>query len=76
MPTGTDTTPICGHCGRPVLIQAMWHGGVPYHYECTRGPGAPLTYAPLPPDPEGCRPAKMLTEEDVRRIVREELAHN
>lgn len=31
-------------------------------------------YRPMPPNPNGCRPAVPLTEADVRRIVREEIA--
>lgn len=72
----SGTTPICGYCGRPIVMTAMWSGGTPYHYECTRGPSASPTYAPMPPAKEGCKPVTMLTEKDVRRIVREELGHN
>jgi hypothetical protein len=58
----------CAHCGRPAAT-LVWIGGLGYHDECTRGPGykAP-TFQPLP-----CWPAT-LTEADVRRIVREEIA--
>lgn len=54
-------------------------GVFPYHnLPCNGGAsGQPLyqyTYAPPKQDEEGCRPIKPLTEEDVRRIVREELA--
>lgn len=33
----------------------------------------PLPYQPLPPAQGGCVPLKQLTEDDVRRIIREEL---
>ena len=63
---------LCAYCGRPAAT-LIWIGGAGYHEECTRGPGfqAP-TYQPLPPAP-GCIPRQQLTEEDVRRIVRDEL---
>lgn len=66
---------LCAYCGRPAAT-LVWVGGAGYHEECTRGPGfqAP-TYQPLPPV-FGCAPLKALTEEDVRRIVREELERN
>ena len=66
------TTPYCGYCGRPVIGHAVYCGGLAYHTECTRGPGA-QQYAPMPAMP-GCTPVTPLTAEDVRRIVREELA--
>lgn len=47
---------VCKYCKRPIGGTATYIGTWPYHYECTRGPVAPLT------------------EEDVRRLVREELA--
>ena len=62
----------CGYCGRPVIGHAVYCGGLAYHTECTRGPGA-QQYAPMPAMP-GCTPVTPLTAEDVRRIVREELA--
>lgn len=58
---------LCGYCGRPML-QQVWVGNVAYHPECTRGP----SYSPMPSTP-GCQPVKPLTEEDVRRIVCDEL---
>ena len=70
---GSGTTPLCGYCGRPVIDYAVWHAGVPYHGECTHGPSGPLRYAPMPVQP-GCTPLRQLTEDDVRRIVREEIA--
>ena len=60
------TIPICRHCGRPVLTHAVYYGGMTCHAECTRGP--------MPADRPGCAPATQLTADDVRRIVREELA--
>jgi hypothetical protein len=63
---------VCQHCKRPIGGAATYIGTWPYHYECTRGPGAPLTYSPMEATP-GARPVNLLTEQDVRRIVREEL---
>jgi hypothetical protein len=57
------TTPHCGYCGRPVIGPAIYAGGLAYHNECTRGPGAQQAYQAQP-----------LTAEMVRQIVREELA--
>jgi len=63
----------CQHCGRPIGGgSATYIGGLPYHYECTRGPGAQTNYVLMPPR-AGCQPEHTLTEADVRRIVREEL---
>ena len=73
MSTTGQTTPLCGYCGRPVIGLAVWDAGRAYHAECTHGPGGPLRYAPMPQAP-GCTPLRQLTEEDVREIVREELA--
>ena len=55
-----------------MIGHAVYCGGLAYHPECTRGPGA-QQYAPMPAMP-GCTPVTPLTAEDVRRIVREELA--
>jgi hypothetical protein len=75
MTLGNSTTPVCGHCGRPVLGPAVWSGAVPYHAECTMPPQTPR-YAPMPAWP-GCEPLVPMTEQRVREIVREELAkHN
>lgn len=60
------TTPLCGHCGRPAVANGIYHGGLAYHPECTRGPSAAPTFAPGYAGP--------LTAEQVRQIVREELA--
>jgi hypothetical protein len=39
--TSGSTTPLCGHCGRPVInTPAVVYGGVAYHTECTRSPYA------------------------------------
>ena len=51
----------CQHCGRPIGLVASFIGGFAYHEECTRG--AAYQYGP-----------PTLTEADVRRIVRQELA--
>lgn len=68
MTIGSGTTPICGACGLPISAGVMWIGGAPYHYACTHGPALTIERIKIMP------PAKILTEEDVRRIVREELA--
>lgn len=43
MSAGIGTLPLCAHCGRPVFpgdpLRA--HGGMTYHFECTRPPQAP-----------------------------------
>lgn len=65
----------CAHCGRPGAA-LVWIGSLPYHEECTRGPGyQAAVYRLYPPHPDWqhCAPAPSLTEVDVRRIVREEL---
>lgn len=37
MPTGI--TPLCAHCGRPVLsARVAGYGGELYHVECTQSP--------------------------------------
>ena len=61
-------TMICAHCGRPAA-SLVWIGSHGYHEECTRGPGhqPPSYWHPYHPG---------LTEADVRRIVREELARS
>lgn len=63
MPTGIGPF-VCGYCGKPVVMGAVWHGATPYHLECTRGPSQQIAggVAHLP-----------LTEADVRRIAREEM---
>lgn len=50
----------------PVVANGIYHGGLAYHPECTRGPSATPTFAPGYAGP--------LTAEQVRQIVREELA--
>jgi hypothetical protein len=69
---------LCAHCGRIIDgQQRWWFSGAPYHAECVGPPpnpnGPPIYYSPMQPRP-GCQPLPQLTEEDVRRIVREELA--
>lgn len=65
------TTSLCGYCGRPAPVAVMYDG-IPYHAECTRSPQLQYAAYPFPHEP-GCVPLRQLTEEDVRRIVREEL---
>lgn len=70
----SGTTPLCGYCGRPVIGMAVWGAGRAYHAECTRGPNWHQTYAPTPLPHGQARVLQQLTEDDVRRIVREEIA--
>lgn len=56
-----NTTPLCGHCGRPVMADGRMAGLLVYHYECTLSPNA-RTFQP-----------PSLTGDQVRQIVREEL---
>lgn len=65
MSVSNRTAALCQYCGRPIGGVATWLGGMPYHPECTHGPGYPTHYQ-----------APTLSVDDVRRIVREELAHN
>jgi hypothetical protein len=48
MNTSGMTTPLCAHCGRPVIFAAVWHGGRAYHYECTQSPHKQQFQSPLP----------------------------
>lgn len=60
----------CYRCGLPYFASVM---GVAPSCQCFIAyRSAPNAAAPLPTD--GCHPARQLTEADVRRIVREELA--
>ena len=61
----------CAYCTRPIGV-AVWIASLPYHEECTHGPGyqAPR-YAPLPIMP-GAVEVRPMTEAEVRRIVAEE----
>lgn len=69
--TSTGTLPMCLHCGRPITGQIVYAGNGAYHWECTQPPGQ-QSYQPMP-NQFGAIPVPTLTEEDVRRIVREEL---
>lgn len=42
MSTSAGTTPLCAHCGRPIIGTPMKMGnaGEPYHLECTLSPYA------------------------------------
>lgn len=64
---------ICGTCGFPIPPRNVSFGyaGPMCAYEGEHPPYRP-TYAPMHPV-EGAKPMRQLTEEDVRRIVREEL---
>ena len=70
--TGSSSEMRCAFCTRPMGF-AVWIGSLPYHEECTHGPGyqAPR-YAPLPVM-RGAMEVRPVTEVEVRRIVAEEL---
>jgi len=60
----TGINPVCFFCGRPIIgsvVPGIW-GGEVYHPECVFAPSRQTTAS--------------LTEEDVRKIVREELTHS
>ena len=59
-----STTQICGICGGPITAEGFMSAGTAYHFngDCQ----VSSEPEPIPP--------KTLTEEDVRRIVREEMA--
>jgi len=61
----------CGYCGRP-CASFVWLGDVPYHEECTHGPDYRRSYygGNVSDWAKGVAP---LSEQDVRRIVREEI---
>ena len=62
MPETLELT--CGLCGTKIISDGYFiSGGIAYHF----GGGCPVSPAPKP------KPSKPLTEEDVRRIVREEI---
>jgi len=69
--TGAIGPFLCGYCGRPCGA-CIWLNGNPYHEECTHGPDyKPQYYGGNVQDwAKGVAP---LTENDVRRIVREEI---
>jgi hypothetical protein len=50
-----------------VGINMEWIDGMPYHPECARGSHWQQTHVQVSPQPG-------LTEDDVRRIIREELS--
>lgn len=45
----TGITPICGHCGRPVIGMAVYANGIAYHYACTRSPYEEQKFQPIFP---------------------------
>lgn len=67
----------CAHCGRPAST-LVWLNGMGYHPECTHGPDyKEPTYQLNPVAQLGSTfvPAvRWVSEDEVRRIVREELA--
>ncbi len=60
----------CPRCGAPGHTA---YGGAVYSCGCRFGNYGRIEYTPYPAVPDGARPVKMLTEDDVRRIIREEL---
>ena len=50
---------VCQHCKRPIGGAATYIGTWPYHYECTRGPAAPLTEADV----------RRIVREELRRLA-------
>ena len=60
--------PKCSLCGSPIKdVQFFWSAGLAYHFfDCPKDLEGTPESTPTPPKP--------LTEEDVRRIVREEIA--
>lgn len=87
---GIKTAPPCGHCRRKVIAPIRWIDGLAYHPECVQTPPTHKTpktvsiadvYTPILLDNYFSLQRKLfelllkkLTEEDVRRIVREELS--
>lgn len=56
----------CQHCGRPV-VTAIFVGSLAYHEECCHGPDwRPQRYE--------AAPIAGITVDDIRKIVREEVA--
>lgn len=70
---GSGVPPCCEGCGGPIVGASIWYLGFAYHVECAGRAGT--AYKRMPATP-GCAPVNQLTENDVRRIVREELAAN
>ena len=72
----TDSSGVrCAFCARPT-VTAVWIASLPYHEECTHGPGyqRPMPmYAPITPMSvfSGTKDVTPLTENDVRRIVQQ-----
>lgn len=66
--TDAQTAPfrVCPFCRWPISVgeSSIWVNGIEYHSTCS----------PVPPADPAWMPARPLTEDDVRRIVREELA--
>jgi hypothetical protein len=50
----TATTPLCGHCGRPIVGGAVYTYGGVYHLECTQSPYPGHVFTAGPPTPIGC----------------------
>ena len=57
----------CVLCGMPIIGQITYASGIPYHEQCAHGPNGPFRNMAMP----NPTPPKPLTEEDVRRVVRE-----
>lgn len=70
MQVGSTTLPwTCQRCGGAIGNEAVFLGSFAFHPACAQSP-----YQHRTPDPHGCRELRQITEADVRRIVREELA--
>lgn len=61
----------CSSCQQPIHYVAAYIEGSPYHRECLFGESQ---YKRSKPDVHGCKPLSPLSEDDVRRIVREEFS--
>ena len=54
------TTPLCAHCGRPVLAMAAYgNAGEVYHFECTQSPYAGKLRKALTGEPLGAEFGKV-----------------
>lgn len=62
---------MCPICQQPVYDVFAYIGNIPYHRECLL---SMRWYKRSEPDVHGCRPLTPLSEDDVRRIVREEFS--
>lgn len=61
----------CPRCGAPGYVA---YGGATYTCQCRFGNYGRLEFTPMPPSPDGAEPLRLLTEEEIRGIVRDELS--